>query len=92
MFASLTGRAARAQAKPIFKAFAKHLKLEAQQQALAVEPFAMAAGTPHRLAALCAAGALRVDRLRLLVLDVCLDAKQMCGAPGPLPLGLLLCC
>lgn len=76
------------KAKPIFKAFAKHLKLEAQQRMLAAEAFAMVAGTPHRLAALCAAGALRLDRLRLIVVDVCLDAKQMCGAPGPLSLGL----
>ena len=68
----------------MFKAFAKHLKLEAQQAMLAAEAFAMVAGTPHRLATLCATGALRLDRLRLLVVDVCLDAKQMCVAPGPL--------
>ena len=53
----------------------------------------MAAGTPHRLAVLCAAGALRMDRLRLLVLDMCLDAKQMCGplvAARPFGFGLRL--
>ncbi|KAK9831360.1 hypothetical protein WJX81_005681 [Elliptochloris bilobata] len=66
-----------AQGKPIFKAFAKHLKLERQQEMLAAEPNAMVAGTPHRLAMLCLMGTLRLDRLRLLVLDVGVDAKQL---------------
>ena len=41
----------------------------------------MVAGTPHRLAALASVGALHLERLRLLVVDVRLDAKQQCAYP-----------
>ena len=68
------------QERPIFKAFAKHLKLDQQRALLAAEHYGMVAGTPHRLTALFSAGVLRTDHLRLVVVDVCLDAKQQCAA------------
>jgi hypothetical protein len=66
----------------VFKAFAKHLKLEAQRALLAAERFGMAAGTPARLAQLAALGALRMDGLRLLVVDVRANDKQQCALPA----------
>ena len=36
-------------------------------------------GTPHRLAQLAGLGALKLERLRLVLVDVALDAKQRCA-------------
>ncbi len=69
----------RTQGRPVFKAFAKHLKLERQKAMLAEGCYGMVAGTPHRLAALASVGALHLDHLRLLVVDVRIDAKQQCA-------------
>ena len=62
------------------KLFAKHLKVGDQQAALLQGAPAIGVGTPHRLAQLAGLGALRLDRLRLVLLDVALDAKQRCAA------------
>ncbi len=78
-------RARAAQDRPVFKAFAKHLKLDAQRALLAAERFGMAAGTPARLAQLAALGALRVGGLRLLVVDVRANDKQQCAPACPAP-------
>ena len=60
----------------VAKLFARHIKLGEAEAALQAAPTRAAAGTPGRVAALADGGALALDRLRLLVLDVRLDLKQ----------------
>ncbi len=61
--------------------------MEEQQADLAQRRLAVAVGTPNRLTKLAELGALRLDRLRLIAVDVHLDAKQRCKAfAGPLRL------
>ena len=68
------------QACKVGKLFAKHFKVEEQRADLATRRLAAAVGTPNRLAKLADLGALRLDRLRLIAVDVHLDAKQRCRA------------
>ena len=58
------------------KLFAKHMKLPEQQKHLEGHVLGIGCGTPNRLLKLADVDALKLDRLRLLVLDVQLDAKQ----------------
>lgn len=58
------------------KLFAKHFKIEEQSKDLQSRCVNIATGTPHRLSKLVECGSLRLDRLKLLVLDAALDAKQ----------------
>ena len=58
------------------KLFAKHFKVAEQQALLTKSAPAIAVGTPHRLAQLADLGALQLGRLRLVLIDVALDAKQ----------------
>ena len=51
------------------KLFAKHLKLDEQIAMLKKAPPALGVGTPHRVAALLAAGAIDKTSLKLLALD-----------------------
>jgi protein CMS1 len=81
--ASAVGALAMARACPAFgeacrvaKLFAKHLKVEEQVAELRAAPLCIGAGTPNRVAKLFELGALTTERLRLVVLDVRLDAKR----------------
>ncbi|PSC76809.1 CMSS1 [Micractinium conductrix] len=60
----------------IGKLFAKHFKVAEQEEALRSQVMCIAAGTPNRLCKLADGGALRLDRLAHVVLDVQLDVKQ----------------
>lgn len=64
----------------VAKLFAKHLKVGDQQAALLQGAPAVGVGTPHRLAQLAALGALKLERLQLVLVDVALDAKQRCAS------------
>lgn len=61
------------------KLFAKHFKVGEQQEGLSKAPVAIAVGTPNRLGKLADLGALRLDRVKYLLVDVALDAKQRCA-------------
>ena len=65
-----------AQACRIAKLFAKHMKLPEQQKHLESHVVGVSCGTPNRLLKLADVDALKLDRLKLLVLDMQLDAKQ----------------
>lgn len=67
------------QTYKIGKLFAKHIRLEEQEAALGARPMPVAVGTPNRLLKLADSGHLRLDRLKFIVLDVHLDAKQRCA-------------
>ncbi len=58
------------------KLFAKHIKLEEQRTLLLARACGIACGTPHRLGKLADEGALSTERLRLLLIDLHVDAKQ----------------
>ena len=60
----------------LLKAFAKHIKLAEQQAQLDSSDVRLAVGTPKRLLDLMVGGALRVERLVLLVVDCKEDAKK----------------
>lgn len=64
------------QACHIAKLFAKHIKVPEQVELLRTQVVCIGAGTPNRLCKLADDGALQLDRLRHVVLDVQLDAKQ----------------
>lgn len=64
------------QACKVAKLFAKHFKVPEQQALLTKTAPAIGVGTPHRLSQLAALGALKLDRLSLVLVDVALDAKQ----------------
>ena len=66
------------QACRIGKLFAKHFKVAEQQDFLAMQPVCLAVGTPHRLLALAKSASLKLDKLKLILIDVQLDAKQRC--------------
>ena len=72
------------------KLFAKHFKVGEQQEALAKGPLAVAVGTPNRIGKLADLGALRLDRLKYLLVDVHLDAKQRCRPGASKGLGCVL--
>ena len=59
----------------IAKLFAKHFKVPEQVEALRNEAACIGAGTPNRLAKLIEEDALKLKRLKWIVLDVRLDAK-----------------
>jgi superfamily II DNA/RNA helicase len=65
-----------AQVCKVAKLFAKHFKVPEQQRLLESTVVGIASGTPNRLNRLADLDALKLDRLRLLLLDVHLDAKQ----------------
>ena len=67
------------QAVKVGKLFAKHFKVGEQQEALSKAPLSIATGTPNRMAKLADLGALRMDRVKYLLVDVALDAKQRCA-------------
>ena len=58
------------------KLFAKHIKVEEQRRLLQSCVCGIACGTPHRLCKLADEGALSTDHLRLLIIDLHVDAKQ----------------
>lgn len=58
------------------KLFAKHFKVEEQQAALKAQGIFAAVGTPNQLLKLADLGDLHLARLKLLMIDVQLDAKQ----------------
>ena len=60
----------------IAKLFAKHVKVEEQKTSLESHASGIACGTPHRLCKLADEGALSLQRLQLLVIDLHIDAKQ----------------
>ena len=64
------------QACRVAKLFAKHLKVPEQQKHLESRPVGIGCGTPNRILKLAGMDALKLDRLRLLVLDMQLDSKQ----------------
>jgi len=64
------------KACPIAKLFAKHMKIEDQITLLNGNRVVLAAGTPNRLCKLLEEGALKLNNLRWIVLDVRLDVKQ----------------
>jgi hypothetical protein len=59
----------------VAKLFGKHFTVDAAAASLRGAPVALAVGTPHRLSALLAAGALSLARARLVVLDARRDVK-----------------
>lgn len=59
----------------IAKLFAKHFKVPEQVEALRTEPACIAAGTPNRLAKLIEEDALKLKKLKWIVVDVRLDVK-----------------
>ena len=59
----------------VAKLFGKHFTVAAAAASLRGAPVALAVGTPHRLSALLAAGALSLARARLVVLDARRDVK-----------------
>ena len=60
----------------IGKLFAKHFKIEEQQKVLEEEFIKLAVGTPNRLEKLVESGALKLDDLQLVVVDMVQDAKE----------------
>mmetsp|Transcript_1771 Transcript_1771/g.3049 ORF Transcript_1771/g.3049 Transcript_1771/m.3049 type:complete len:259 (+) Transcript_1771:188-964(+) len=64
------------QACRIHKLFAKHIKVEEQAQLLKKFHICMAVGTPNRVQKLADEDALDVSQLKLIVLDMRLDAKK----------------
>ncbi|CAB9518149.1 Protein CMSS1 [Seminavis robusta] len=69
------------------KLFAKHLTVEEQTSWLQQTPFAVAVGTPHRLAILAGKNALNLKQTRLVVLDAHTDQKgfTVCTLPDTAP-------
>lgn len=63
--------------RKIAKLFAKHIKQSEQEDLLRDTVVGCGTGTPHRIHALIDKGALHLDELKLIVLDVRIDAKQM---------------
>lgn len=59
----------------IGKLFAKHFKVEEQEKLLKTQTMCIAAGTPNRCLKLMDSGALSLERLRWVVLDVTVDVK-----------------
>lgn len=60
----------------IAKLFAKHFKVHEQVEVLKSQPAAVGAGTPNRLTKLVEEEALKLEKIRYIVLDVRLDAKK----------------
>lgn len=60
----------------IAKLFAKHIKIQEQQELLLKSVVCIGAGTPNRIAKLADLEALRINNLKYIVLDTSLDAKQ----------------
>lgn len=63
------------RACPVAKLFAKHIKIAEQVELLASRPLCIGVGTPARLAALVADGALSLERVALVVVDCSRDVK-----------------
>jgi len=61
----------------VAKLFAKHFKEAEQAEYLRSSRAKVAVGTPHRLHRLCAAGALKLDALQLLIIDTSTDVKGL---------------
>lgn len=62
----------------VTKLFAKHKKLEEQAEAISKAPLKLAVGTPGRILRLVEEGALKVEHLKYLVLDMDRDVKTYC--------------
>ena len=60
----------------VAKLFAKHFKVEEQSKDLQSRCVNIATGTPHRMRKLVQLNSLQLGRLKLLILDAALDAKQ----------------
>lgn len=60
----------------VAKLFSKHMKKKEQEEMLAKTDVRMAVGTPARLCALAASGALRTGRLRFVVVDMWRNTKN----------------
>lgn len=75
------------QAARIGKLFAKHLKQAEQEAMLASTVMHLGVGTPNRLLKLAQSGALKLDRLQYIVLDVQQDVKRRCGRGGMVSVG-----
>lgn len=67
------------QACRVAKLFAKHFKVDEQEKELQARCVNIAVGTPNRIAKLAELGALNFGRLKLIVIDCALDAKERCN-------------
>ena len=64
------------QACRIGKLFAKHFKIEEQRTELLSRCVNVAVGTPNRMAKLAEDRSLKLERLKLVLIDCAIDAKQ----------------
>jgi len=62
--------------RKIAKLFSKHIKIQEQQDLLIHTKVFVGAGTPNRIMKLIEIGALKLDNLQLVVVDVGLDGKK----------------
>ncbi|KAJ2804480.1 hypothetical protein H4R21_001626 [Coemansia helicoidea] len=62
--------------RPVAKLFSRHIKIDAQKQALRGMAIDVAVGTPNRIRRLLADGDLKLNRLRLVVIDCWQDSKM----------------
>ncbi|KAK9858025.1 hypothetical protein WJX84_000888 [Apatococcus fuscideae] len=60
----------------VSKLYAKHFKIEQQRAAMRLQGFFAAVGSPNRLLKLADLGDLHLEQLKMLMIDVQLDAKQ----------------
>ncbi|KAJ2485330.1 hypothetical protein IWW37_005972, partial [Coemansia sp. RSA 2050] len=60
----------------VLKLFSRHIKISAQQKTLKTTAVDIAVGTPNRILKLLTEGALKVNRLRLVVIDCWQDDKM----------------
>jgi len=62
--------------RKIAKLFSKHIKIQEQQDLLTHTKVCVGAGTPNRIMKLVEIGALKLDNLQLVIVDVGLDGKK----------------
>jgi superfamily II DNA/RNA helicase len=60
----------------VSKLFAKHLKISEQMESLSKSHFAIGVGTPNRLSKLISLGALRLNEVKIIIVDVEADEKN----------------
>ncbi len=60
----------------ISKLFAKHLKISEQMESLSKSHFSIGVGTPNRLSKLVTLGALRINQIKLVLIDIESDLKN----------------
>ncbi|KAJ2157003.1 hypothetical protein GGF46_004800 [Coemansia sp. RSA 552] len=62
--------------RPVMKLFSRHIKIAEQKKLLASTAVDIAVGTPNRVRKLMEDGALKINRLRLVVIDCWQDDKM----------------